>query len=154
MKVLRLHGSMDLRLHDEQCPTAGVDEKLLDIKAVGSVDRICIGLLKVELAMQNWSTLWCWVTNLPGSPGGQRVAVEPAISCRKCEYCLGGNPNLCEQVIFAGHGTQDGALREQIAWDEHNLFPLPEPLTYADGAMLEPLGGSHPCVDLAGKSAG
>jgi len=80
---------------------------------------------------------------------GQRVAIDPAIPCRQCELCKQGHPNLCERVVFAGHGTQDGALREWMAWDERNLFPIPDTFTYIDGAMLEPLGIAMHALDLA-----
>ncbi|HTP00912.1 MAG TPA: alcohol dehydrogenase catalytic domain-containing protein, partial [Anaerolineales bacterium] len=80
---------------------------------------------------------------------GTRVAVDPAIPCGQCEYCLEGNPNLCEKMRFAGHGDQDGALRGQLAWPENRLFPLPEALSDEDGAMLEPLGVAIHAVDLA-----
>ncbi|MGE5221461.1 MAG: zinc-dependent alcohol dehydrogenase [Omnitrophica WOR_2 bacterium] len=69
-----------------------------------------------------------------------RVAVDPAINCQECEYCLEGNPNLCTKLHFAGHGMDDGALREYVAWPERCLYPLPDNLSDDDGAMLEPLG--------------
>jgi L-iditol 2-dehydrogenase len=63
--------------------------------------------------------------------------------------CDEGQPNLCPSVRFAGHGEQDGGLREWIAWPERCLVPLPEPFTAADGAMLEPLGVALHALDLA-----
>ncbi len=56
---------------------------------------------------------------------------------------------MCERVRFAGHGQEDGALREYIAWPEECLFTLPDSLSDADGAMLEPLGVAIHAVDLA-----
>jgi len=84
-----------------------------------------------------------------GPRGGTRVAIDPAIPCHTCECCLEGNPNLCEHVRFAGHGLEDGALREYIAWPDECLFPLPDTLSDADGVMLEPLGVAIHAVDLA-----
>jgi L-iditol 2-dehydrogenase len=77
------------------------------------------------------------------------VAVDPAIPCRQCEWCERGHPNLCANLIFAGHGKTDGGLRECIAWSEKSLFPIPGSLSDADGAMLEPLGVAIYTVDLA-----
>ena len=49
-------------------------------------------------------------------------------------------------------------MREWMAWPRHCLIPLPEGLTAADGAMLEPLGVALHTVDLGhvrpGKSVG
>jgi len=85
---------------------------------------------------------------------GQRVAVDPAIPCRHCEYCELGHPNLCENMIFAGHGEHDGALREYASCPTRCLFPLPDSLSFADGAMLEPLGVAIHTVDLGKLKAG
>jgi len=150
MKVIRLHASADLRLHDEPDPIPGAGEKLLQVKAVG----ICgsdihwfseggIGDAVLERPLVLGHEFAGILEN------GQRVAVDPAIPCRQCEYCLHGHPNLCPEVHFAGHGDVDGALREVMAWEEKCLVPLPDSLTYADGAMLEPLGVALHAVDLA-----
>jgi len=155
MKVIRLHARTDLRLHDEPDPIPGAGEKMLQVKAVG----ICgsdlhwfaeggIGDAQLEHPL----VLGHEFAGITES--GQRVAVDPAIPCRQCELCQHGHSNLCEQVVFAGHGARDGALREWMAWDERNLFPIPDSLTYTDGAMLEPLGVAIHAVDLAHLKAG
>jgi L-iditol 2-dehydrogenase len=155
MKVIRLHAPADLRLHNEPVPIPGSGEKMVQVKAVG----ICgsdlhwfteggIGDAQLERPLvlgHEFSGI---------TENGQRVVVDPAVPCRQCELCLGGKPNLCERVVFAGHGVQDGALREWIAWDEKNIFPIPDSLTYEDGAMLEPLGVAIHAVDLAHLKTG
>jgi L-iditol 2-dehydrogenase len=80
---------------------------------------------------------------------GRRVAVDPAIACQQCEFCLEGHPNLCLNLHFAGHGKDDGALRETMAWPERCLYTLPDSLTDEDGVLLEPLGIAIHAVDLA-----
>jgi L-iditol 2-dehydrogenase len=80
---------------------------------------------------------------------GVRVTVDPSIPCGECEFCLEGNPNFCANLIFAGHGEQDGALRERMAWPKRCLFPLPDAISDPDGVMLEPLGIAIHAVDLA-----
>jgi L-iditol 2-dehydrogenase len=154
MKVLRLHAPGDLRLHDEPQPAPGPGETLLRVRAVG----ICgsdlhwfgeagIGDAKLERPLILGHEFGGTVAD--GPRRGQRVAVDPAVPCRDCESCLQGNPNLCTSMRFAGHGTQDGALCEYIAWPDECLFPLPDSLSEADGAMLEPLGVAIHAVDLA-----
>jgi L-iditol 2-dehydrogenase len=155
MKVIRLHARADLRLNDEPDPIPGVGEKMLQVKAVG----ICgsdlhwfeeggIGDARLEHPLVLGHE-FAGITE-----GSQRVAVDPAIPCRQCDLCQRGHPNLCERVVFAGHGARDGALREWMGWDEKNLFPIPDSLTYADGAMLEPLGIAIHAVELAHLKAG
>jgi L-iditol 2-dehydrogenase len=55
---------------------------------------------------------------------------------------------------FAGHGLEDGALREMIAWPDECLFRLPDALSDADGVMLEPLGVAIHAVDLGKLKVG
>ena len=45
-------------------------------------------------------------------------------------------------------------MREYMAWNEKCLFPIPDSLTFEDGAMLEPLGVAIHAVDLAHLKAG
>ena len=51
-----------------------------------------------------------------------------------------GHENLCPTVRFAGHGTLDGAMQEQLVWPDHLLHPLPDDVSDDAGALLEPLG--------------
>jgi L-iditol 2-dehydrogenase len=155
MKSVRLHGCADLRLHDEPCPVPSQGEKLIRVKAVGvcgsdlhwfSEGGIGDALLEKPLVLGH---------ELAGElEDGQRVAVDPAIPCRQCEFCLNGHPNLCPKVIFAGHDKTDGALREFMAWDERCLYPIPDSITDEDGVMLEPLGVAIHAVDLGHLRAG
>lgn len=91
---------------------------------------------------------------MDGPHKGRRVAVDPAIPCGACELCRQGHPNLCPGVVFSGHGITDGALRQELPWPSDYLYPLPDGLTDADGAMLEPLGVAIHAVDLAGLKPG
>ena len=154
MKTIRLHAPNDLRQHDEPKPEPGPGEVLVRVKVVG----ICgsdlhwfseagIGDARLEKPLILGHEFAGVIAEGPRQ--GERVVVDPAVPCHACGYCLQGNPNLCEHVRFAGHGKEDGALREYIAWPEDCLFRLPDSLSEADGAMLEPLGVAMHAVDLA-----
>ncbi|MEW6755006.1 MAG: alcohol dehydrogenase catalytic domain-containing protein [Candidatus Latescibacterota bacterium] len=81
---------------------------------------------------------------------GTLVAVDPARSCGRCEWCLQGHPNLCPQVRFCGSPPDvHGALAECLTAPPTALFPVPVGLTAADAALLEPLGVALHAVDLA-----
>lgn len=155
MKSVRLHGTGDLQIHEEKVPVADVGEKLIRVKSVG----VCgsdlhwfsegsIGDAKLEHPLVLGHE-FAGVTE-----DGQRVAIDPAIPCGHCEFCGHGHPNLCANLIFAGHGKHDGALREWMAWSEKSLFPIPDSLSDDDGALLEPLGIAIHAVDLGKLKAG
>ena len=153
MKVIRLHDPNNLRLHDEPLPVPGAGETLVRVKAVG----ICgsdlhwfgeagIGDARLEKPLVLGHEFAGVIANGPRK--GERVAVDPAVPCNVCEFCQQGNPNLCEHLRFAGHGSEDGALREFIAWPTTCLHSLPDSLSDADGVMLEPLGVAIHAADL------
>jgi L-iditol 2-dehydrogenase len=155
MKSLRLHGSGDLRLHEEPVPVPGEGEKLLRVTAVGICgsdlhwfNEAGIGDARLGKPL----VLGHEFTALTDE--GERVAVDPAIACGVCEYCKRGDPNLCENLLFAGHGNQDGAMREQMTWPKRCLFLIPDKISDADGVMLEPLGIALHAVDLAHLKVG
>jgi L-iditol 2-dehydrogenase len=153
MRVARLHGARDLRLSDEPAPQPRPDESLVRVEAVG----VCGSDLHwYEDGGIGSSTLgtplvvgheFAGVVE-DGPLAGRRVAVDPAIPCERCELCREGHPNLCPQVVFAGHGSCDGGLSQYLSRPTHRLHPLPESLDSVAGAMLEPLGVAIHAVDL------
>jgi len=71
---------------------------------------------------------------------GDRVAVEPAISCGTCDQCRGGRPHTCRSLRFLGHpGEMDGCLAEFFVMPERNCFVLPQNMTMAEAMLAEPL---------------
>ncbi|KAI9927024.1 hypothetical protein MW887_003405 [Aspergillus wentii] len=70
---------------------------------------------------------------------GDRVAVEPGVSCDKCFLCNDGRYNLCEDVQFAGAYPYSGTMQRYKVHPAKWLHKLPDNVTYAEGAMLEPL---------------
>jgi L-iditol 2-dehydrogenase len=153
MKVARLHGMGDLRLDDEDLPLSQLDESLVRVTAVGLCGSdlhwfaeagIGDARLRAPLVLGHE-----FAGVVEGGPlDGRRVAVDPAIPCRSCAQCLEGNPNLCPTVRFAGHGANDGGLREYVTWPTRLLVPLPESVSDRAGAVLEPLGVAIHAFDL------
>lgn len=80
---------------------------------------------------------------------GQRVAVDPATPCWRCEMCEAGHPNLCRRLHFCGLYPDDGSLREQMIVESRGCFVMPDSVTDVEAALLEPLGVALHAVDLA-----
>lgn len=71
---------------------------------------------------------------------GDRVVLEPGIPCMKCEHCLKGRYNLCQNIVFFATPPDDGVLVEEIAYDEDYVFKIPDEVTdYGLPTMAEPL---------------
>ncbi|NLJ25083.1 MAG: NAD(P)-dependent alcohol dehydrogenase [Firmicutes bacterium] len=75
---------------------------------------------------------------------GDLVALEPGITCGKCEFCKTGKYNLCPNVEFLATPPYDGAFVEYIAYPEDMCFKLPKGMDTIEGALIEPLAvGFH-----------
>jgi L-iditol 2-dehydrogenase len=70
---------------------------------------------------------------------GDRVAVEPGTPDRSCEECRAGRYHLCPNLEFLATPPYDGALLQYLAMDARCYFPIPDSMSYEDGALLEPL---------------
>ncbi len=69
---------------------------------------------------------------------GQKVVIEPQVVCGRCYPCLHGKYNLCEKLKVMGFQTT-GTGSEYFAVDSSKVTPIPEEMTYSEGAMIEPL---------------
>jgi L-iditol 2-dehydrogenase len=71
---------------------------------------------------------------------GDKVAVDPAQSCGKCDQCRAGRENTCRNLRFLGTpGQGDGCLCEYIVIGEDSLYQLGDKVTLDQGALCEPL---------------
>ena len=69
---------------------------------------------------------------------GQKVTVEPQVTCGTCYPCRHGRYNLCEKLKVMGFQTT-GMASEYFCVGADHVTPLPDTMTYDEGAMIEPL---------------
>jgi threonine dehydrogenase-like Zn-dependent dehydrogenase len=72
---------------------------------------------------------------------GDRVAVFPLMSCGKCRYCRSGLHHICPTRRVYGLDFH-GGLAEYVAAPLACLFKLPESMSFAEGALVEPLANA------------
>lgn len=69
---------------------------------------------------------------------GRRVVAANSAPCGACFYCLRNRSELCEDLLFL-----NGAYAQQITVPERivrkNLLPIPDHVSYAEAALVEPL---------------
>jgi NADPH:quinone reductase-like Zn-dependent oxidoreductase len=70
-----------------------------------------------------------------GLKAGDKVLVNPGISCGVCAFCLAGKDNLCRSYRILGESTQ-GGYSEALNVPDANLLPFPEPLSFTDAAAI------------------
>jgi 2-desacetyl-2-hydroxyethyl bacteriochlorophyllide A dehydrogenase len=68
---------------------------------------------------------------------GDRVTIEPIITCGSCYFCKRGQYNLCANVSFQYRKGQ-GAFSEYFYSPANRVYKLPDSLSYDEGALIEP----------------
>lgn len=72
---------------------------------------------------------------------GDRVMINPGVSCHRCDYCFAGRHSLCPSYRLLGEHIP-GTLCEYVVVPEQNLVHIPdlpdghEPLSWAEAAAF------------------
>ncbi len=138
-------------------PTAGPGKVVVSIEYVG----ICgsdvhyyhsgrVGAYEVDLSQDYMLGHECGGVVVEVGEGvtdlkvGDKVAIEPGITCGNCEFCKTGKYNLCPDVIFLATPPVQGCNMEFIEYPHEYCFKLPDKLSTKEGALIEPLSvGMH-----------
>jgi NADPH:quinone reductase-like Zn-dependent oxidoreductase len=128
------HGDVSvLEYTDYPTPDPAPGEVLVRLRAA-SLNHMDLWVRK------GWPGLKLQYPHIPGADGageiaalgsgvsnwsiGDRVVINPNLSCGKCEFCLAGFDNRCLEWGLFGE-TQNGTYAEYIAVPERNLLALP-----------------------------
>ena len=69
---------------------------------------------------------------------GDRAALEPALYCYHCEFCLTGHHNVCANIRFLSTPGHPGFFRQYVNLPAANLLPIPAALSLECAALIEP----------------
>ncbi len=155
MDAAVLRKPMDIRVEKVAVPKPQPDEALIRVH--------CIGVCGSDIQYYEHGKIGRYVVKEPIILGhelagevvevgervqnvkiGDRVAVEPGVTCGRCDYCKSGRYNLCPDVVFMATPPVDGAWAEYVAVRSDFLFKIPDEMSYEAGALIEPLSvGIH-----------
>jgi L-iditol 2-dehydrogenase len=76
--------------------------------------------------------------NIEGINEGDKVIVEPLITCGTCYNCRSGNYNRCEKIKVIGCQT-DGAFSEFFKIPYYRVYRLPDEIPLTVAPLIEPL---------------
>ncbi len=68
---------------------------------------------------------------------GDRVAVEPLLSCGHCYPCRDGSYHVCETLRLIGVDV-DGGFAEYVKAPVERIYPIPDSVSMKEGALVEP----------------
>lgn len=166
MLTARLHGNKDLRV--EQIPVPP-DPGPGEVRVAPTWCGIC----GTDLHEYAHGPLYVPEQNLPQILGhefsaevlevgpevsnvgpGDRVAVLPHVFCGTCYFCARGRQGLCSDLRLTGVSWPWGGLAEQAVVPAYQAIPLPEGVSFEQGAILEPLASVVHAVERSGLRPG
>ena len=119
-------------INKEQAKRRG--DRIVGHEPCGVVDRIGKGVKKVK--------------------EGDRVTVYHYLGCGECSYCASGSLMWCRETRGYG-GAVDGSHAEFVISEERNCVPLPDSVSYVDGAFVACTGGTaYSSMQKLGVKAG
>ncbi len=151
MKALVFHqhgGPEVLRCEDVPVPAVGDNEVLVAVKAA-ALNRLDL------FVREGWPGLKLEMPHVQGADAsgvvleagsgvenvapGDRVAINPTISCGRCAFCLRGDDQLCERHSILGE-FEWGTFAEQVLVPAVNLIKMPDHVSHAEAAAFSLVG--------------
>ena len=156
MKALVYTGAEALDYRDVPDPQPQAGEWLLRVDAVGICGSDMHAFLGHDERRPAPLILGHEVaaTVLEGGPAGQRVTVNPLVTCGQCEACRRGQDNLCPKRQIISMQPREGGFAQFLAMPERNLVAVPDHVSDIQAAMVEPIACGWHGARLARRALG
>jgi L-iditol 2-dehydrogenase len=128
-------GPGEVQVRIEAVGVCGSDLHAYSEGAVGSTPNIYPMVLGHEPAGKIVKT----GAGVTGLVAGDRGALEPALCCYHCEFCLSGHHNVCANLRFLSSPNDPGFFRELVNLPAANFRPIPNGMSCGEATLSEPL---------------
>jgi len=175
MRAARLHQPGKLQIDTIAVPRPQPHDALVQVKACGMIpamEAVVQGTrwnLAPPPAVMGLDAAGVVVEASPERKDiaqGDRVYINPLLSCGSCAYCRAGSPVLCSAAAlrgyfaFAPEGVRllerypYGGLCEYVTASPQSLVKLPDSVSFEQGARFGYLGTAFAALRLGGAGAG
>ncbi|MEO1139908.1 MAG: alcohol dehydrogenase catalytic domain-containing protein [Pseudomonadota bacterium] len=150
MKALIYDAPETLGFRDAPDPVATGEDHLIRVEAVG----ICGSDMHAYLGHDDRRPAPLILGHeaagvIVGGPrDGDRVTINPLVTCGTCAYCRSGRENLCPTRQIISMPPREGAFAQFVTMPERNLVAVPETVDLRLAALAEPLAVSWHAVRL------
>ena len=138
-------GPGEVQVRVEAVGVCGSDLHAYSEGAVGSTPNVYPMVLGHEPAGRIVRT----GPGVTGLAAGDRGALEPALYCYHCEFCLTGHHNVCANIRFLSNPHYPGFFREFVNLPVANFRPIPATMSFEEAALAEPLAVAMHSLHLA-----
>jgi L-iditol 2-dehydrogenase len=138
-------GPGEVQVRIEAVGVCGSDLHAFTEGAVGSSPNVYPMVLGHEPA----GTIVKTGVGVTGLAAGDRGALEPALYCYHCEFCLSGHHNVCANIRFLSNPHHPGFFRELVNLPVANFLPIPTGMSFDEAALAEPLAIAMHSLGLA-----
>lgn len=151
MKALVYEGPKSVVYRDVDTPQLGPDLQLIRIEAVG----ICGSDMHAYLGHDERRPAPLILGHeaaglvIEGSLAGQRVTINPLVSCGVCPACVAQRENICPAREIISMPPREGAFAQYVQMPEQNLVEVPKEYPLSKAALVEPLAVSWHTAKLA-----
>lgn len=128
-------GPGEVQVRIEAVGVCGSDLHAYSEGAVGSTPNVYPMVLGHEPA----GTIVKTGAGVTGFAPGDRGALEPALYCYHCEFCLSGHHNVCANIRFLSNPHHPGFFRELVNLPVANFLPIPAGMSFEEATLAEPL---------------
>ncbi|WP_298848147.1 alcohol dehydrogenase catalytic domain-containing protein [uncultured Ruegeria sp.] len=150
MKALVYQGVEQMAFGDVPDAEPGASEHLIRVEAVGICGSDMHAYLGHDARRPAPLILGHEAAGVivDGIRAGDRVTINPLVSCGQCLACLAGRENLCPDRQIISMPPREGAFAQYLSMPASNLVDVPEDVSFAKAALAEPLAVSWHTVRL------
>ncbi len=151
MKALIYTGPQSLTYGDADKPQTGENEYLIKIDSVGICGSDMHAFLGHDDRRPAPLILGHEVagTIVGGDGDGQRVTVNPLVSCGNCHACTSGRDNLCPDRQIISMPPREGGFAQYVAIPKSNVVHVPNSFSLEKASLAEPIACGWHAVRLA-----
>jgi L-gulonate 5-dehydrogenase len=151
MKALVYTGSERLVYCDQPDAQPGAGQHLVSLAAVGICGSDMHAYLGHDTRRPSPLILGHEAAGvITGGPRhGERVTINPLVTCGTCPACVAGRDNLCPQRMIISMPPREGAFAQYVAMRDENLVNVPDHITLDMAALAEPIACGWHAVRLA-----
>ena len=84
-----------------------------------------------------------------GPRDGERVTVNPLVTCGICQACVSGHDNLCPERLIISMPPREGAFSQYLVMQDDNLVTVPDHVSLDAASLAEPVACGWHTVRLA-----